>query len=313
MIHITYIPSTNNPLGSGHIFWEIFTTYIFSILINVQPVWHNSWRFSSIITNKSLQKYTANRLTKYDHEIVINNYMEWGSLSYKQFLEICNRIDAAKKKYNNILVTLTNVCKIHPDVICNWYNSKFINNDIYNLKLRPMLQKLYFDDHDDTQLDIFAIHIRRGDLAQWCYDVGFTLDYYTEIINIINNILDIPIHIYFEDGFTDRGGGLDKTVKYFNYNDIMILETLKNVKLIKGKPLGKDFETHFNELCRSKFLMVSPSSFPLWASFITNGIVLVDQKNIKARVNLFRYCKDVPNFIVFDNLENKMKEIKNKI
>ena len=56
--------------------------------------------------------------------------------------------------------------------------------------------------------------------------------------------------------------------------------------------------------------MISPSSFSLWAAFITDGIVLVDKKNIAARVNLFRYCEEVPNFIVFDNLKDKMKEIK---
>ena len=235
-------------------------------------------------------------------------------MSYLQFITIIKQIKDASQKYKNILVQLSNVCKIHPDVLCNWYNTNKIKNDIYSLQTKPLIKKLYYEDNAALPIrNEFTIHIRRGDLAQWCYDVGFTLNYYTNIINIINTHLDMPIRIYCEDGFTDRGGSRDKKMKYFNYNDIMILEKLDNVKIIKGNPLGSDFNAHFNDLCRSRILMVSPSSFSLWAAFITDGIVLVDKKNIAARVNLFRYCEEVPNFIVFDNLKDKMKEIQNKI
>ena len=39
---------------------------------------------------------------------------------------------------------------------------------------------------------------------------------------------------------------------------------LKNVNLIKGKGTGPDFHKQFNELCNSKIVMVSPSSFSLY-------------------------------------------------
>ena len=311
MIHITCIPSVDNIVSSGHIFWEIFTTFIFCMFIDAQPVWDDTWTLTAIITDQSLKNNTANRLTEYDHEININDYRAWRSLSYNNFLEICNKINTAANKYNNILVTLSNVCAVHPDIICNWYKSKFISSNIYVLKLRPQLQKLYFSDCCNEQLDIFAIHIRRGDLVQWCYNMGYTINYYRNIINIINTYLNIPIHIYCEHGFTVRDIYSDPTpLKKFNYNDIMILETLKNVKIIKGKPTGTDFDLHFNALCRSKILMPSPSSFSLWAGFITNGIVLIDIKHIVSRPNIFRHCQDVPNFIVFNNFEDKIKELK---
>ena len=47
--------------------------------------------------------------------------------------------------------------------------------------------------------------------------------------------------------------------------------------------------------------MMAPSSFSLWAGFITDGIVLVDKKCIKCRPNLFRNSENIPNFIVFEN------------
>lgn len=310
MIHITYYPSTNNLLSSGHIFWEIFTTFIFSYFLDGTPIHNDSWNNSSIISSNSLKYHCANKLENYDNILTINNYTEWGSLNKKQFDDIIENILNLKKKYNNILIIFKNVCKIHPDIIYYWYKENLIPNDVYSLYLKPKLQELYFYDNESKTIDQVAIHIRRGDLAKWCYDIGFTLDYYKNIINILNEHLNIKINIYCEDGFTNRGGGWDKTVLNFDYNDIDILKTYKNVNIVKGNPTGSDFNKHLNELIRSKILIMSPSSFSLWAGFITRGKVLIDEKCIIHRVNLFKHSKIIPNFIVYENFIDVIKNIK---
>ena len=38
-------------------------------------------------------------------------------------------------------------------------------------------------------------------------------------------------------------------------------------------------------LCNSKIVMMAPSSFSLWAGFITDGTVLVDKKCINCSIN----------------------------
>lgn len=309
MIHITCISSANNKYSSGHNFWEIFTVYIFAQFINIIPVWHNTWNLSLMITQESFKHHTTASLSKYDHTIYINKYKDFGSLTFDKFTEIINIIQEAEKKYKNTLVILTNVCCIHPDVLCLWYKLKYIQSDVYTLSVKPALQKLYFYDHETSIIDSFSIHIRRGDLAQWCYDIGFTIDYYKNIINIINEHFNIKINIYCEHGRTNRGGEWDKQVINFDYNDIMVLETLKNVTIIKGLPTGQDFHHHFNELCRSKIVMMSPSSFSLFAGFITNGLVLVDEKCF-VRDNLYRNSKYIPNFIVFKNFEGIIEDLK---
>ena len=58
MIHITYKPSTKSVLASGHILFEIFTTFIFSMLLDIKPVWDASWKKSLILTEQSIKYYT---------------------------------------------------------------------------------------------------------------------------------------------------------------------------------------------------------------------------------------------------------------
>ena len=145
--------------------------------------------------------------------------------------------------------------------------------------------------------------MRRGDLCKWCYDIGFTIDYYIKIINIINEKMNIPINIYTESAGKNTSTQLSINAnerKNINYNDILRLQNLKNVTIYAGEK--KDFSSHFNALCRSKYLMISPSSFSLWAAFISKGMIFVDTKCLD-RPNLFRHIKLISKFIVFDEFK----------
>ena len=71
MIHITYQPSAHTYLSSGHIFWEIFTTFIFVHFLEGIPVWHEEWIKSSIISSKSLKSSCATMLTHYDYVLKV--------------------------------------------------------------------------------------------------------------------------------------------------------------------------------------------------------------------------------------------------
>ena len=310
MIHLTYFPSTNNPLGSGHIFWEIFTTFIFAHFLNAIPIWNNTWNNTSIIPRSTFKKYTGTELSSYDYILTINQYKEWASLSFQQFTTILNQITELQKQHNNILVRFSNVCSIHPDALCMWYSQNKIETDVFSLNIQPLLRQLYYDDHEQEPLDIFAIHIRRGDLAKWSTDQGFTMDYYTKIINVINKYMNIKINIYCESGNTSRGNlKYDKLNENFDFNDVLILKNLKNVSLIMGNPLGDDFNEHFNQLCRSKYIFMSPSSFPLWCGFISNATIFVDTKCVECRPNLFNKMKYVPNCSIFDDFDETILKL----
>ena len=308
MIHITYIPSTNDTLSSGHIFFEIFTVFIFSHLIpNIKPVWNEKWNLSKIISKSAFLNFTVPPLKKYDSVVIINKYHKWESLSFQDFLDIKQIINEASKKYDTILIQLQNVCAIHPDVLHSWYIAKSFPSNIFVDKTRPLLKNMYYFDHNNTPINAVAIHIRRGDLLTRLYDAGFTMDYYKNIITNINKVMDIPIYVYCE---SDNNKGTTRTlVNYSNkYNqDYNILKNNKNVEIKLGNM--DNFSEQFNELTRCKYLILSPSGFSLWAAFISCSKILYDNKCVDFRPNLFRNAHILPNFFQYNEPSDIIKLI----
>ena len=235
--------------------------------------------------------------------ITISEYTCWESLNFQQFSELKNKILTTEKKHKNILVKLTNVCSIHSDILCEWYSKKLISENIYEQKCKPLLEDLYFSDNNSEELNIFSIHMRRGDLYNYTYNEGYDLEYYKNIINLLKEKLDIPIHIYTEKSGNNTTTLLGNTAKRNNANhdDIEIFRNMEGIVLKRGDL--DDFSDHFNEMCRSKYLMLGLSSMSLLAGFINKGKIIVDEKYIKSRVNLFKNIKIIPNFCVFKDIE----------
>ena len=306
MFHITYnVNTASDLLSSGHILWNIYSAFILAYFTNIDVIPHHTWYNSQIITKNSLINHTKKKLEKYDKTIVIDKYLKWESISYEDFKEIVNLINYYKSRYNTVCFVLTNVCNIHPDIVYEWFSLKKISTDVYNLKLIPNIKKLYYYDHNKEIINAFSIHIRRGDLCKWVYESGFTINYYKNIINHINKYMDIPINIYTESEGKNTTTQLDirkKERKNINYNDIDVLGNLKNVNIYKGDL--DSFKKDFNELCRSKYLLVSPSSFCLWAAFISNKKIYIDKKCMVCRPNCFRNIDIIPNFIKYDEFTN---------
>mgnify|MGYP005638476297 FL=1 len=73
-----------------------------------------------------------------------------------------------------------------------------------------------------------------------------------------------------------------------------------------------EFNKQFNELCRSKYLFLSPSSFSIFTGYLSNGIVIGDEKLEKFRSNIFNDLKLTPNFNIVNNIaefENFIKTL----
>lgn len=303
MIHITYFPSSNHPMSSGHIFFEIFTTFIFSQLIpNSKPVWNKTWELSKFISKKSYEKHTVLPLENYDKIIVINQYRKWESISFQDFLDIKQTIDEASKRYGTIFIQFKNVCAIHPDVLHSWYINKLLKENVFVEKAKPLLKNMYYFDHNSEPINAIGIHIRRGDLLTRLYNAGFTMEYYKNLIININKVLDLPIYVYCE---SDKKEGTTRSIIEYSSQfdgDYNLLKCLKNVHLKLGNL--HNFSEQFNELARCKYLFLSPSGFPLWAAFISSGKILYDKKCVDFRPNLFRYVKSLPNFFQYTHPSN---------
>lgn len=62
MYHITYnVNTAKDLLSSGHILWNIYSTFILSFFTDFDVIPHNSWYNSSIITKNSFIKNTKKK------------------------------------------------------------------------------------------------------------------------------------------------------------------------------------------------------------------------------------------------------------
>ena len=302
-LHITYLHNSHRRLVSNaDIFFQIFTCYILGIIFGGSIIYNNSWKYSNIITSDSYKNSCVKEFKKYDKIITINNFNKFSSITYQELNKIKNKC----YYQGNIKLVLTNVCVIHPDVIYKWYHQNIIEKDIYSQNIIPKLRKLYFYDKNNELIDAVAIHLRTGDLSKWTWDIGLNLDYYTNIINILNQHLNIKINIYYE------GTGKKTTINLtkifakeregFNYSWVEELGKLKNVNLNEGDL--DNCEQQFNELTRSKYLILSPSGFSLFSGFINKNKVFVDKLFIKDRPNIFKNVDILPEFITYDKFSN---------
>ena len=289
MLYITYIEplyESKDPhvlyKSSGHILLDVFSAFIFAFLLDAKVVYHKSWGLSRIISSKSFENYCDKPPNKYNYEITIDTYEEWAGISFDQYSSIKQKILKVSKQYKNVLVKFTNVCKIHIQTLYTWYKLNYVSNNIYHENILPLLHNLYYFDNNATLIDTFSIHIRRGDLHTRMIEEGFTYQYYENIINVINKYLNIKINIYCEDS---------------NYDDIINLNKLKNTHVDIGGL--NDFSRQFNELCRSKYLILSPSCFSIYTAYLSKGIVLCDVKTEATRPNVFKNLNTIPDVLFF--------------
>ena len=293
MLFITYYQNSSG--RSGHTLCDIFTVFCFSELLNMKVIYNSTWERQKILSKTMMLKYSSNYSDyKYDYILDIDYIMKWECISYEDYNNIKNKLTKLSKKYNNVLLRLSNVCKIHPHIIYDWYFKKHIEIDIYNSKIRPILHKIYFGDNDNNETNTISMHIRCGDLNDLLIKAGFTFSYYKSIIDTINAHCNIKLNVYCEN---------------VNYQHLTDLNKLDNTTLYVG---GMDtFSNHFNKLVNSKILILSPSSMSLFAGYLCNGLVLIDKKSYIWRKNIFNYSENV--FTVFNNISDKIELIRNNI
>lgn len=291
MISITYKQSSGG--RSGHKFSEIFSVFIFKYLLDIDcKIIHNtSWSKQYLLPYNNLKCFSSKMSNDHDYIYIIDEYKKWEGISYKIFTNIKEKIINLNKKYKNILIILTNVCKIIPHNLIFWYNNNLINENIYYSKIIPLLKNIYFMNKKDIILNKISIHIRCGDLRKKLHDIGFTYKYYENIVNSLSENTKYPIHIYCEN---------------INYEFLNNLKKIERVKLFPGGT--NKLENHIYNLICSKILILSPSSLSLYAGYINNKNVFVDYRAEQFRKNLFHKSEII--FNVFKDVKDILNSLK---
>ena len=310
IIHIDYSPTD---LGrSGHLLKDVISLFIWKELIENSNILYNDFMSKQkIIPVSNIKNKCVNRLDKYDKTITFN-FKIWKGLTHKEAYMIINEI----KKYNDktLLIRFEGIIRILLFQIDNWYINNHIKKDIFNTTILPLFNELYYKgdniNFNSEQKNIFSIHIRRGDIFRQTINVGFNFEYYKNIINIINSVLNIPIHIYSEN---------------YNNEDIIPLQNMNNVTCIFGN--DSTFINDFRELCLSKYVILSNSAMSTTIAYLSKGNVFFENSsvdgfsktlnvlhNTNRSIKHFKHDKLQNNFFQYNlsNLKEKINDIKIK-
>jgi len=307
-IHITYNHTShasqynNAILSSGAMFQEILTAFIVSMICDIEVVYHESWKYCKFISYESFKYHTITPLKKYDCAININ-YYNWNSISFKDLTKIKQTIDNCK---SNTLIVLNNVSLINPSCLYKWFQQGYLRTNIYSDLFLPKLRNMYFYDRNSESNGIY-IHIRTGDIGQDNYNKGLDLEYYTKIINIINNYCKHKIFIVYEGVGSNTTSELIKRDSTFDYLWPRELKKLNNVILKEGNL--QNINEQINMLCNAKYLILSPSTFSYYAGMISTGIKFVDNKIISMKQTTLRNTTDLPQFITYDDFSEVVHSI----
>ena len=293
---------------NGSVFQEILSCFIISIICDLKVVYHDSWKHCGFITYNSFKNNTTKLLEKYYNIINIDNYLKLESISFDDLMDIKTFISECS---DNTLIILGNVCLINPSFLYKWYKNGLLDKDYYTELFLPKIRELYFYDHDNTQIDQFYIHIRNGDIGKRYYDEGLTLEYYTNIIKLINSVSDIKINIMYEGDTKNSNVYLSPCYvelrKKTNYNHLWCRELGKLPNVILNEGDLDNLDKHINELCSAKYLLSSPSHFSYYSSIISNGLKFVDDRVLNMHPDALGNTKDLPQFIFYDNFEDVLK------
>ena len=131
--------------------------------------------------------------------------------------------------------------------------------------------------------NVFSIHIRRGDLSKRAIAEGWDINFYSNIILLINKCLDIPINIYSETK---------------EYEDLLILKKYKNVNLKLGDT--NSLKNDIKEMITSKYLLISSSSLSTWMAYISKGDIFIPKNKI---ITHFQHLKYPSNIYYIEDLE----------
>ena len=285
MIYFTYYQTSTG--RSGHQLKDIMTVFMFSYFFeNAVCVKNRSWNKQQLLPHMDCPH---EKTAKYDKIIRMEaNIKLWEGMSDEKFFETIQYIKNCSEEGENTLFVFLDVNRFHPVQLHNLFLSKKISVDYFTTKFLPQIRKFYYGTEEPASSNVVSIHVRRGDTAASNKKKGFHAQYYSRIIDIVNDLLNIPIHVYSED---------------YGSKDLEVLQEKPNVTLFLGGT--KELKEHFYNIVSSKFLFLSNSSFATWAAYITLGTVFHETA---LKIKHFDHMEYPPNFIGYniDDLREKV-------
>jgi len=265
--------------SSGHILRDILSVFMFSLFIDMRIVYNETWMGQKIISKKSFKHhtYTTPFATPRRYEKKYDKIkVEDKTTMLKKHLEDIDE---------DIWIDFKNISIFPPKEVFE------IDEKVFNEQAKPLLRSLYFFDHKLIKDQRAVIHIRQGDLVNDPEYSNFNIDYYQNIVDSLNE-LNLNVVIICE-------------------RDNHKMKHIRNCNLITGSE--ENIDRDFNYLANAKILILSCSSFSLFAGYINDGIVMYDKRFDNMRYGLFKGFSKIPNVIQYNNHNDMKDKLKEKL
>lgn len=306
---------------TGHVFTEVFSLFILQKLLGHEsnliydPTW-NSLQF--LISEKSLRGRCVPKLSSYDYVFEVNASTcpwsftaqmkdGWAGFRCEDALRLKKTIEDLHSQNKNILIKCGSGWPIvYLYDVFKWGANGDIPSSCYTSLIDFLRETYYLEAPSPPIRKSIALHIRGGDLytsfiSSSDHSKRLGIVYYKELVTRLTNSLDCEVNIYTE---SVMAGSTTKSSLIFAQ-----LDNIKNVTVHTGGQ--EELQDHINEMVRSSVLILSPSCLSLFMGYLSEGLVLVDERVLGHRQNMMARSKYV--FNSFTNIEEKVDLIKNAL
>ena len=261
---ISYIQSSRG--RSGHALKDLFTSVILGELLNLDPLYTESWEHQKIVPISRVRSCFAETPNSNIVELSPQNAKFWDGIPFSQFERIQEIVNSHRKS-SDVLFTLRRVTRIHITQVYRWEEEGYVECGVTR-RILGRLRMLYGVEIpapiDPSKVKSIVIHIRRGDIANPSHKLYatrgaavWTAKFYCDQIEMLARLWP---HTAI-DIFTEKA----------NSEEIDALLQVPSVSLYRGS--DENVCEHFSRMVHADFFIPSDSSLSYWASFLCTGIV----------------------------------------
>lgn len=272
MKYITF----ENPRGrSAHALKHIMSAYIISMLSeeDVEVLPGPGWNKQKIINFKT--KHNQQPALSIKNKSIKGN---WDGMPLNDVKKVLTDI---QRMPDNCMFVLTGIQRVHPFQLSYWFENSLIKNDIFSQSFIPKIRELYFSNKTKETTDCLSVHVRRGDIARKTnphhknrredYSMFWDISYLEKNIQKFRQKFpETQINIFSE---TRNSKDVQRFAQKHNLN----------LKLGNSRTLEKDF----HQMVSSKFFMPCNSGISTWASYISEGTKIFENKKTPTKIKHF--------------------------
>jgi len=266
--HVTYdLASGGGRLG--HRTKSLLSSIILAKITGSEIVYNCTYHYKRplcVFNEETLSQFINESLHCDDYNIVIEEPFrgKWNGIGEQKTSNIKKRIERSRAHNDKTIYIARGGARIFPHQCKEMEEKGICRKGIADESVDLLKEMYYYQYPGDLIKNTFAIHARRGDVCGIMEGIGYTTEYYKNLIHKINTVSSDVGFTPIINIYTERRGS-----QY-----ITPLEKLDNVNVCVGTE--DNLHQHLSEMVRSEYIYCSWSSLCWLACTLTVGSVLYD-------------------------------------